>query len=163
MISNYDIVGFSGSRSYSPFILPLVLESVRDKQIFVGCAKGVDAMVRLYSVNNSVNLRVFKASDYGKGKSSFARRSMAMVNEIKVSQGCLVSFPSSPCPSGLKPSPNTFNGKGSGTWATLAYAVFLNIPCFVYLDSLPIPQGWGLSSSLSGWCCYSPVNQFSLI
>ncbi|WP_144439304.1 hypothetical protein [Geminocystis sp. NIES-3708] len=159
-IRHFDVVGFSGSRSCSPAILYQVLELVKHKQIYVGCARGVDATVRSYS---PPNLRVFKASDYGTGKSSFARRSMVMVNELKASGGCLISFPSSPCPSGLKPSPNPFNGKGSGSWATLAYAIFLNVPCFIYLDSFPVPHGWGFSPSVTDWFVVSPVKQYTMI
>ena len=77
-------------------------------------------------------------------------------------EGCLISFPDQDCPIGLKPSEiksKCFCGKGSGTYATLAYAVGLNIPCFVYLQSFKCD--W-LELLGSGWSCYRPVKQKQL-
>lgn len=163
-ISSFSVVGFSGSRSVVPSVLSSVCSAVASSgaSVFVGCAGGVDGFVRSFFPS----ARVFSVASVGfSGRGAFARRSASFVSALASAGGCLVSFPSSPCPSGLLPSPSAsrcFSGFGSGSWASLAFAVGSGVPCFVFLGSLPCPLGWGLSPLSSGWFCFSPVSQLSL-
>lgn len=125
-ISDFSCVGFSGSRSLygvSRSALSVAASSVSPSaSVLVGCASGVDAFFRYQFPRASV----FRASSFGVGRSSFARRSVAVVSAVVSSDGCWVSFPSSPCPAGLFPSASSsrcFSGGGSGSWASLAFAL----------------------------------------
>ena len=151
------LVGFSGSRGLPPAALSSVL-SLRARssgQSFVGCAAGVDADVRV-SLRSA---RVFCASDFGVGRGAFAARSSAFVRALASGGGALVSFPSAPCPVGLLPSASSsraFCGSGSGSWASLAFAVGSGVPCWVYAP-FGVPTGWGFAPCGSGWFCFAPV------
>ncbi|NJP11673.1 MAG: hypothetical protein HC866_21215 [Leptolyngbyaceae cyanobacterium RU_5_1] len=153
-------LGFSGSRSAVPPVLGPVLglASVAAVPVLVGCAKGVDQAVRS-AFESSPRLVVFAASSFGRGRGSFATRSVELVRSLFASQGVLFSFPSSPCPLGLLPSSSAsgaFSGSGSGSWASLALAVGLGVRCFVFAP-FGVPSGWGFVSVGSGWWSFVPV------
>lgn len=146
-------IGFSGSRSVVPPVMSslLCLVSRSPSPVLVGCATGVDAAVR--ASFPASRLQVFSVAP-GSGRGAFAARSISFVQAVYASDGVLFSFPSSVCPVGLSPSRRSdrcFCGSGSGTWASLAFAIPHGICCFVYLGSLPAPVGWGLSSIGGGW------------
>lgn len=151
-ISNYNVIGFSGSRSVVPSALYSVLHKITNQKILVGDAKGVDKAVRSYLPQAEVIKIRFQ------GKGAYAERSIRFVKAIAKNNGCLVSFPDKDCPSGLVPSEKSskcFCNKGSGTYATLAYAIGLNIPCFVYL--LEYKCSWLQCSG--NWGFHYPVTQ----
>lgn len=166
--SQFSAFGFSGSRSSVPSgchaiapeaqrgaIAPLVPDGSR---VLVGCAQGVDAFFR----SSFPNAEVFWASSYGSGRGSFAARSVAVVLALAASGGLWVSFPSSPCPVGLLPSHNQskcFSGLGSGSWASLAFALGCGVPCLVFQGNISIPAGWDLSGvpGCLGWFGCSQV------
>jgi len=148
LISKAAVVGFSGGRDRVASGFHLAAENVRG-QVFVGCASGLDAAVR----SHFPEARVFHAADFGEGRQALARRSIAFVNALAVADGLLLAFPSRPCPAGIVPaatSSQCFCGGGSGTWATLAYAIGLGCECLVFLESLPVPA-WGLLEVGAGW------------
>ena len=121
-------------------------------RVFVGCAPGLDSATR--SVFPLAV--VFRASSFGSGAASFARRSVAVVQAVAgVSGAVWVSFPGVSCPAGLLPSSapgSCFCGLGSGSWASLALAVGLGVRCFVFLPSGVVPpSGWGFVSLGGGW------------
>jgi hypothetical protein len=120
-------------------------------EILVGDAKGIDQYVR----ENCPSAIIFKVSDYWSGnikKAAYAVRSQAMIKNLSSKNGLLVAFPSSECPQGLKPSKYAFSGYGSGTWATAAYAIALDISCLLWLpDGMQPPQQWGLIAVDDGW------------
>jgi hypothetical protein len=96
--------------------------------VLVGCANGVDAVVR-----HSVPAQVFKVASPFSGTgsslaSALARRSISMVQACSV----LVGFASVPCPSGVSPASHFGACGGSGTWASLAYAVSQGVRVFVF-------------------------------
>jgi hypothetical protein len=72
----------------------------------------------------------------------------------------------------LVPSPSSsrcFSGLGSGSWATLALAVGLGVPCAVFLGSGSVPAGFSVPSvwcarSVGGgwWVCQPHAVQLSL-
>ena len=154
IFSRFSTFGFSGSRSSLPSgaasrVVSLVPASA---SVFVGCASGVDAYFR----SSFPSATVLQASSFGSGRGSFARRSVAVIEAIKAANGLWVAFPSSACPAGLMPSASSsraFSGSGSGSWASLAFALGSGVPSLVFLGSLPCPAGWGLSPvpGWSGW------------
>ena len=154
-LSSASVVGFSGSRSFvAPAgLLPAVFSCVSTSaSVVVGCARGLDFSVRVAFPR----ARVFYASSFGRGAGSFARRSCAVVRACSSAPSSVwVSFPASPCPAGLVPSPLSsvcFRGLGSGSWASLALACGLGVPCFVWLPpTVSPPAGWGFLGLGGGW------------
>ncbi|MBA4122012.1 MAG: hypothetical protein H0X72_06080 [Acidobacteria bacterium] len=132
------LVGFCGSRSLPSAFSPLVASCVSavvaaGRGVAVGCAPGADAFVR----RACPSAVVFSASSFGVGRGSFARRSSAFVSAVASSgAGCgLVAFVSSACPVGLFPSASAsrcFAGFGSGSWASVAFAVGRGVPVVVF-------------------------------
>jgi hypothetical protein len=151
IISSYQVFGFSGARASVPKGCREAAKLVsKDSQVFVGCANGVDAYFRKVFPNAEVS----RASDFGRGKSSFALRSAHVIQSVKRRHGLWLSFPDSQCPPDLLPSRDRgccFCGRGSGTWASLAYALGLGMPCLVYLGNIQRPRGWGLFHIGEGW------------
>jgi hypothetical protein len=159
LIRSYSTIAFTGSRTMitgQAEKIDFVLDNCCP-EVLVGDAKGIDAYVR----SNCATAIVFKVSDYWSGnlkKAAFAVRSQVMIKGLSSKNGLLVAFPSSECPEGLKPSKSAFSGYGSGTWATAAYAIALDISCILWLpDEIQPPQQWGLIAAGDGW--WSSVNQ----
>jgi hypothetical protein len=147
-LSPLPAVGFSGARSASscPSSLPgLVASSLpASVSVLVGCQRGVDAAVRAARPA----AQVFSAAAFpGAGRGAFAARSSALVRSVASAGGCLVVFPSGPCPAGVQPS-RRFSGRGSGSWGSAAMALGLGCPVLV---CAPFPVS-GASASLSAWC-----------
>lgn len=160
IINQYSVFGFSGSRQYTNVqILSDTAAAVPDSsRVLVGCAKGVDAFFR----KTFPYAEVFSVSSgqWGVGRGAFAGRSAAMVRALAARSGLLVSFPASQCPVGLLPSASAsraFCGAGSGTWATLSFALGSGVPCLVFLGCVPVPAGWGLVSVGGDWWCPAPA------
>ncbi|MGF1566855.1 MAG: hypothetical protein ACFCVD_02070 [Nodosilinea sp.] len=166
-LSGVSCLGFSGSRRPCAVSLAalrglagLVAPGVA---VVTGCAPGIDQAARL----TFPAAQVFRAAAFGSGRGAFAARSVACVRAVAAAGGLWVSFPAGPCPAGLVPSGRSsrcFCGTGSGTWASLAFAVGLGLPCLVFLPPgvLP-PVGWGLQSLGGGWFhAAPPVVQGSL-
>lgn len=142
-------VGFSGSRSVVPSVLPSVLAGVPASSapsVLVGCARGVDSAVRSFFGSSPV-LSVFSVS--GRGRGAFAARSAALVRAVAAASGCLFVFPGRACPSGVVPS-RSFSGGGSGSWGSAALAVGLGVPVFLWLPSGVAAPSW-LSPLGGGW------------
>jgi hypothetical protein len=167
-LSGFSAVGFSGSRSLLPCSAAALRRVSRfvspAASVFVGCARGADELCRSLFPAASV----LSASSFGRGRGSFAARSVACVRSVASSGGCWVSFPCSPCPVGLLPSSSSsrcFGGFGSGSWSSLALAVGLGVPCLVFLPpAVPCPVGWPLVSVGGGWWVFRPsVVQLSLL
>jgi hypothetical protein len=125
-------VGFTGSRKgfQIKHLVKVVSLSViqAGHSVVVGCASGVDAVVRQFCPQ----ARVFSVAAPGAGSpvsfaAALARRSQAMVSACSV----LVGFASVACPSGVCPA-NHFSGGGSGTWASIAYAISQGLQVFVF-------------------------------
>ena len=151
-LSSASLVGFSGSRSSVPAVAGSVAALV-SCPVVVGCAAGVDSFFR----SSFPAARVFSV-DFG-GRGAFAARSVAFVRAVATGGGVLVSFPSAHCPSGLLPSASSsraFCGSGSGSWASLAFAVGSGVPCFVFAP-FGVPSGWGFVHCGSGWFGFSPA------
>lgn len=172
-IASANCVGFSGSRNPngvipSGVILGAIAAVSPKASVMVGCARGVDAVVR--QVLGS-RCQVFSVSSgqWGSGRGAFAARSTACVRAVASAGGLWVSFPCSACPAGLLPSKSSskcFSGSGSGSWGSLALAVGLEIPCLVFLPTgIVSPTGWSLApmASCDRWFSSVPVTaQMSL-
>ncbi len=166
------VVGFSGSRSLAPAFAPLVgrvVSACAGRSVVVGCAAGLDEMVRA-ACPHAVVFAV-GSGRWGAGRGAFAARSIALVRHVAAaSAGRFVCFPASPCPHGLRPSPSAsvcFGGLGSGSWASAAFAVGLGLPLALFpcgFDSLPT---WGDWQPLhgewhGGFKLISPASQLNL-
>jgi hypothetical protein len=160
ILASASLVGFSGSRSLagreslaSACVSVATLLAARSSCSFaVGCAAGVDAFFRGYFPSASV----FRVS--GSSRGAFAARSVSFVQSLAASSGVLVSFPSGACPVGLLPSTSSsrcFSGFGSGTWASLAFAVGRGVRCFVFAP-FGVPSGWGFAPCGGGWFSFAP-------
>ena len=158
VFSRFSAFGFSGSRRWVGNKAPLSAAAAAvpvGSRVVVGCAAGVDEFFRSAFPASEV-FAVSSGVWGGVGRGAFAARSVACVRAVSAASGLWVSFPSSPCPGGLVPSASSsrcFSGSGSGSWASLAFALGSGVPCLVFLGSLPVPAGWGLFpvSGLPGW------------
>ena len=153
VFSRFSAFGFSGSRSgVSTSVLASVVPLIPARSsVFVGCARGVDEFFR----SAFPSAAVFRASSFGRGRSSFARRSVAVVRAVAAAGGLWVAFPAGACPAGLLPSASSsraFCGLSAGTWSSLAFALGSGVPCLVFSPA-GVPAGWGLSSvpGCPGW------------
>jgi hypothetical protein len=143
LFAYFPAFGFSGSRSFAPSWLPsLVAALPSGAPCFVGCASGLDASVRALVPGAVVfSAASFRASSFS---GRLALRSAACVRACASASGLWCSFPSSACPSGLVPCSSPFSGSGSGSWASLALAVWLRVPCLLWLPSgVAFPPAWG--------------------
>lgn len=134
-LGSFSCVAFSGSRrsGASAFhscraFLPSVASV--SAPVGVGCASGIDSLVRSAFPSASV----FSVQQFAVGgrvcRASFARRSSALVQWCASHSGLLVAFPLGACPSGVRAS-TSFRGCGSGTWGSVALAVGLGASVLV--------------------------------
>lgn len=159
VVGGFSFFGFSGSRSVVSPGCSVLSGLLRGRSFsgVVGCARGVDS----FFASAFPSLSVVSASSFGSGRSSFARRSVAVVSRVASAGGLWCSFPASSCPSGLVPSgvsSRCFAGFSSGSWSSLAFAAGSGCACLVFLPAgLVFPLGWSLFgfSSLGGgwWFC----------
>lgn len=135
--SGSRVVGSSASVSCRAF-LP-VLGSFSGS-VGVGCASGVDSLVRSAFPSASV----FSVSSFLVGgrvcRASFARRSSALVSFCASSGGLLVAFPLGACPVGVAVSAS-FRGSGSGSWGSVAFALGLGVPVLV-VSPVGVGSAW---------------------
>ncbi|MDB9458935.1 hypothetical protein PN473_11045, partial [Dolichospermum circinale CS-545/17] len=88
IFSSYEVFGLSGARASVPSGCREAASLIpKNSRVFVGCANGVDAYFRKVFPNAEVS----KASDFGKGKSSFALRSAHVIESVKCRNGLWVS------------------------------------------------------------------------
>jgi hypothetical protein len=171
LVFSYPALAFSGSRHASSAaaasaaaFLPSV--SSFSGSVGVGCAKGVDSLVR----SAFPSAQVFSVSSFLVGgrvsRASFALRSSALVHWVAASGGLLVVFPSTACPAGVAPSAS-FRGCGSGSWGSAALAVGLGVPVLLFVPAslgsvFPAPSvlasNFRLFASLAGgsWWVFTP-------
>ena len=144
LICSFPVIGFSGSRnpySQASNAISKILPKLAGYSgvVGVGCAKGVDQLVRSYFPQS----RVFKVQPPINRK-AFALRSTRLVSWVVASSGLLIAFPSTSCPSGVTPA-IVFHGHGSGTWGSVALAIGMGASVLVFIHSssgniFPAPQ-----------------------
>ena len=143
------MIAFTGSRhltiEHKSLIQQVVRSSCATDQIGVGDASGADALVR-GSLPADLT-RVFHSAD--RRPFALAIRSQEMVRAAN----SLIAFADRACPVGLVPGPQPFNGFGSGTWATIAYAIHLGKPVTMFaLDDVGrLPQWESGEWQADGW------------
>lgn len=144
-IQSFPCVAFSGSRlsgSAAASSCRLLLPSVASFSgaVGVGCAQGVDSLVRSAFASASV----FSVSSYAVSgrvsRASFALRSSALVSWCASQRGLLVAFPLGGCPSGVRASAS-FGGSGSGTWGSVALALGLGASVLV-VSPVGVGSAW---------------------
>lgn len=138
-VCSFPSVAFSGSRvlgssaSVSCRAFLPVLAGFSGS-VAVGCASGVDSLVRSAFPSASV----FSVSSFAVGgrvsRASFALRSSALVQFCASSSGLLVAFPLGACPVGVAPSAS-FRGCGSGSWGSVALGVGLGCSVLVVVPA----------------------------
>lgn len=162
-------VGFSGSRSPSAgaelaLAVALALVPASGRRVSVGCARGIDELVR-GRFAGSRSLLVFEASAPRFAAAgpvgALALRSAACVRSVaRGSRGLLVVFPSGKCPVGVRPG-RSFRGCGSGSWGSAALAAGLGRRVLVWLEKAEfVPLVWSGFSWLalgSGWFLLCPA------
>jgi hypothetical protein len=149
-------IGFSGSRAPTGAAVEalcwlLSVLPVSGVRVSVGCADGVDRLVRAWSRSFEGRLLFSVASGrWGSGRSAFARRSVALVRSVSPRSGVLVCVPSSPtAPVRVRPS-RSFYGGGSGSWGACALALGLGRSVLLWLPSGCLPPAWlGVAWSVS--------------
>jgi hypothetical protein len=180
MFSGVSSVGFSGSRAPSSAAVAALRAALRavpaGASVAVGCAQGVDAVVRGHFAGGK-RLSVFAVASgqWGTGRAAFARRSSACALAVAPGpSGLLVALPSSPVPpAGVVPK-RSFSGCGSGTWGTVAFslghgrrvAVWLgsaaSAPCWPGVAWQALGGGWWLGSVPSACSAASTASQLAL-
>lgn len=172
LLANELVLGFSGARRPSAPTVAAVRRALAHlseaARVMVGCADGVDALVR--AAIPAARLRVFSvaAGGFGSGRGALAARSIACVRAVAVADGLWVSFPDVACPAGLRPSSSAaacFAGYGSGSWASLALAIGWQTRALVFLPpGVAAPPHWGFCPVLEcpGWSVVAPA-QLSLL
>ncbi|NBD32804.1 MAG: hypothetical protein GVY17_07540 [Cyanobacteria bacterium] len=87
----------------------------------IGDATGADATATTQAQQQGDTVTTYYA-DKGLARAGYAVRSMRMIDGA-IAQGAkkLLAFPNKPCPAECTPK-KPFNGHGSGTWGTIAYA-----------------------------------------
>lgn len=154
-VSGASSFGFCGSRSAVPpasLWASFVSLVPSGASVSCGCVGGLCALAR----GSFPSASVFRASSFGRSRGAFAARSVALVRSVAAAPSPLwVSFPGRACPAGLVPCPapsRCFRGLGSGSWASLAFAVGLGVPALVWLPAgVSFPSGWSASCVGSGW------------
>jgi hypothetical protein len=151
-------VGFSGSRAPTSASVAAARAAVAvaTRPILVGDQRGIDATVR----SARAGAQVFHAASSAPGH--LAARSIAVVRACAALGGVWAAFPAAPCPTGLWPSSVAsacFSGRGSGTWASLAFAIGLGLPAVVYLPA-GVAAPWSvLVAAGAGWFVVQPLAQ----
>ncbi len=106
----------------------------------IGCANGVDAIVRELASESFVLFKTQGSQPY-----HYQERSKRMIDALAAARGTLHAFPNKPCPKEL-----TLNSwAGSGTWGTVLYAHSLSCPVELHpLAEIEIPN-WLQQKQLS--------------
>ena len=161
LVAGFPAVSFSGSRSGSAaagaFVSALAVASP-SLPVRVGCAAGVDALVR----SAFPAAGVFRA---GSHRGALAARSTRLVQASGAAGALLVAFPRFPEPPRGCVVGRSFQGGGSGTWGSVALALGLGFPVLVWCSHVvsgppPLPglslywsqpRGAGPASCGSWW------------
>ncbi|MDJ0617047.1 MAG: hypothetical protein QNJ63_09925 [Calothrix sp. MO_192.B10] len=131
--------------------------SNHNAQWHVGDAPGLDDFVRRAAGYYNKTLTVYEVQ--GKQRWHFAERSKRMVDAIaNLPDPWLYAFPNKLCPDGCKPCKNP-NGKGSGTWLTIAYAKYRGLQIYIFPQ---FKTRYGDTSWMPDWLKEPDHQQLSL-
>ena len=127
LVAGFRSFGFSGSRFGSAAVSPFLSLLPAGAAVSVGCARGVDRLVRAAFPAS----RVFRAASFR--PAALAARSASLVRSVVASGGLLVAFPGGSCPAGVCPRRRSFRGCGSGSWGSVALARALGGAVLVFV------------------------------
>jgi hypothetical protein len=153
-LKKYKSFGVGGSRQPSEFAAAAAREVIAllpSVSVASDCS-GVSAM----AAQAHPSARVFSVADYRAqaGRGAIVARNVAMISALaQMPNPCWVCIPSKPCPSGLRPTARAsqaWNGSGSGSWAEIAYALGLGIPCLVWVEEYSHLPRWCNQIALGG-------------
>lgn len=133
VLGGFSSFAFSGSRSCpvaSAAAAALLTLLPVGASVSVGCARGVDAVVRAAVPSCSV------FSVVGRGAAAFAGRTSSLVSAAVAAGSLLVAFPSGQCAAAVRSS-SPFPGAGQGSWGAIALAVQRGGAVLVCSASLP--------------------------
>jgi hypothetical protein len=149
-MTNYCYTGSRKLTYEQGMIIEKKLAQMAGLSWHVGDASGVDTVVRRYLESVGLPVKLYRAE--GKQPWQLAARSKRMVDGCaKLGNATLIAFPNKPCPKGVKPSKN-FNGHGSGTWGTIAYAKHLGLEIQIcWLETGLTEPDWLTQQQLSLW------------
>ena len=133
-VGAFPRLGFSGSRlrgsgAAASCLAFLPAAAGFSAPVGVGCARGVDALVR----GRFPAAEVFRVQA-PVSRGAFAARSARLVRWVASGSGLLVAFPAGAAPAGLRPS-QRFAGHGSGTWGSVALALGLGAAVLVVVPA----------------------------
>lgn len=137
------LYAFTGSRTLNEQQISQIDRVQREwpvEEVYVGDADGVDEAICDFFYYSKI--RIFHVQ--GQEKKDFALRSIRMIDALAEAGGELIAFADRPCPRTTSPS-KPFSGGGSGTWATVAYAVAKGINVTLFLS------GTGATDALPLW------------
>lgn len=154
IIDSYPSVAITGTR-HSTVVPPIAYDiadhlATRKTPIFVGDAKGIDS-VFISRVQD-------KHTFYAKSKKAvhLVQRSTLMIKTAATHGSILVAFPASHCPAQIVPS-RRFEGHGSGSWGSIALAIFYRMPVLVYYpDYSPGTYTPAPFKQLGDWLLFMP-------
>ena len=145
IVSSFSSFSFCGSRHGSAgasLFVPAFAAAFSSAPVRVGCARGVDALVR----DAFPDAGVFRAT--GAGRGPLAARSERLVRAGGPAGALLVAFPSTSVPPARCVVGQVFRGGGSGSWGAVALALGLGYPVLVWVPSVvasSVPPLPGLS------------------
>ncbi|MGB8701904.1 MAG: hypothetical protein WCD18_21015 [Thermosynechococcaceae cyanobacterium] len=111
----------------------LILLANPRPELYVGDAKGVDAIARAFG--EYTKMRLWRADVHSNLPlaARTAKRSEQMVRALATAGGTLHAWPNKPAPLDLRPSRNwPKHVERSGTWGTIAMAVGLGVPVVIH-------------------------------
>jgi hypothetical protein len=151
----YPCIGVTGTRHN--YLVPEVCALVRADlvraavPVLVGDAPGVDAVFSAVP-----GAQIFKAKS--RKSMHLVQRSSSLVKATAAAGGCLLAFPAARCPVQVLPS-RRFEGHGSGSWGTIALAIFYRVPVLVYWPDFA--QGMYTPAPFTrvneGWLLFNPL------
>jgi len=112
------------------FITQLVCDLAQQHHFAVGDAQGADQYVRAAAPD----AHVFRAAR--RSRQALVGRSIALIRAAKATEhSALIAFPACTCPDPIAPADRWISG-GSGTWSTIALAIGLQLPTYLFLCGL---------------------------
>jgi hypothetical protein len=117
-------VAVTGARATTPQdneIIKKAVQAYTGASWHIGDATGADNIATCQAQNQGDRVTTYYADKELK-RAGFAVRSQKMIDgAIALGATKLLAFPNKPCPADCIPK-KPFNGHGSGTWGTIAYA-----------------------------------------
>lgn len=121
-MKTYAVTGARGTTPEQNETIRNAVKAYAGGSWHIGDATGADARATQQAQEQGDTVTTYYV-DKGLARAGYAVRSMRMIDGA-IAQGAtkLLAFPNKPCPTDCTPK-KPFNGHGSGTWGTIAYAM----------------------------------------